>query len=283
MFTFAGKKNSSFDDGKFNIEYLLTPFPGYIKNPKNPFTTVFPRQAGIYNWMLSDDEENLKENLKTMPLDWKYRSKPVTYTLNSDGYRAPEWDQIDWKNSIILFGCSCTYGQGVSDEETIHYQLEKLVGRPVINLGVCAGSNNLMIQNAISLLENYPTPYAVANIWSCTDRFRFFMDDSYVDLGSWTKFNKTLGYKTLCDIDELWKQMFVDPTHELVLAYYEGQIGKWLWQDRAKYASLSFFDHTAHYTRSDAHFEIDNQARDLIHPGEDNFKQVAEFLAEKFK
>ena len=28
----------------------------------------------------------------------------VHYKLNKDGYRCPEWEDIDWPNSHILFG-----------------------------------------------------------------------------------------------------------------------------------------------------------------------------------
>jgi hypothetical protein len=275
----------NFFGASMKLDHIGETLPNHVNNPKIPFSLIYPKMSGVFNWMMGDNEENLARNLLKAPLDWKYRNKTVTYTINAHGYRAPEWDQIDWKNSIVLFGCSCTYGVGVSDEETIHYHLEKLTGRPVINLGVPSGSNSLMIQNAVNLLEYFPIPYAVANIWSCTDRFRFFTGQSYIELGAWT--NSSIPDKTipdsLCNVYELWKQTFIDPIHEAVLAHYEGQIGKCLWQDKTKYTSLSFFPQTVKYTKADKFFTIDGLARDLIHPSENDFNQVAEYLAEKFK
>jgi len=274
-------------DSSVNLDHISEALPNYINNPNIPFSLIPPRMAGVFNWMNTDDEESFAKNLLKAPIDWPYRNKTVTYTINTHGYRAPEWDQIDWKNSIVLFGCSCTYGVGVSDEETIHYHLEKLTGRPVINLGVPGGSNSLMIQNAVNLLEYFPIPYAVANIWSSTNRFRFFTGQSYIELGPWTLSftyqSLTKFTKSLCNVNELWKQTFIDPIHEAVLSHYEGRIGKCLWQDKTKYTSLSFFPKTAKYINADKFYLSDRLARDLRHPSENNFKQVAEYLAEKFK
>ena len=175
------------DDGQYNLPHGATKFPGYLNNPKFPFGVIYPNTAGVYNWMQGDNAEGFKRNKKIQKSDWKYLTKKVTYTVNSHGYRAPEWEQIDWKNSVVLFGDSCTYGIGVSDDETIGYQLEKLLGRPVINLGVGGGSNSLMIQQATHLLKYFTAPYAVANIWSTTNRFRFFTEFHPYDAGSWDK------------------------------------------------------------------------------------------------
>jgi hypothetical protein len=277
--------------GDINYVNYDEEFPKYLINSDYPFypnaTTDFANNntvrnaAGKYEWMQGDNEENFNKNKERAPSDWKYLSKPVTYTINSVGYRAPEWDQIDWKNSIVLFGCSCTYGIGVSDEETIAAQLEKLSGRPVINLGVPGGSNSLMIQNATRLLDYFTAPYAVANIWSTSDRFEFFMKDRCHHTGPWDIIEHKISEFT--SVSKLWKYTFADPNHEMALAHYEGKIGKWLWQGRSKYASTSFFPGTVKFTQSEIHIPIDNTARDLQHPGEGSFKEMAEYLHEKFK
>jgi|TARA_B110000908_G_scaffold162293_1_gene207562 hypothetical protein len=277
----------TFSDGKFTMSHGpgivngIVPFPGYLNNPKFPFGSIFPKVAGVYSWMQGDSEENFVKNKDTQSATWKYLTKPITYTLNRHGYRAPEWEDIDWKNSVVLFGDSCTYGVGVSDEETIGFQLAQLLGRPVINLGVGGGSNTLMIHNATHLLEYFPTPYAVANIWSTTNRFRFFTEFHTYDAGAWDQNAVKVSEHT--NVGKLWELTFADPTHELGLAFYEGKIAKAIWQDRTKYASLSFFGNSAHYTRSDEYFVIDNKARDLIHPGEESCREVAQFLYGKFK
>ena len=40
------------------------------------------------------------------------------YTLNSFGYRCPEWSSMpDGKKNVVILGCSHTFGQGLNDDE----------------------------------------------------------------------------------------------------------------------------------------------------------------------
>ena len=42
----------------------------------------------------------------------------ATYTLNSFGYRCPEWSSMpDGKKNVVILGCSHTFGQGLNDDE----------------------------------------------------------------------------------------------------------------------------------------------------------------------
>ena len=66
------------------------------------------------------------------------------------------------------------------------------------------------------------------------------------------------------------------------LARYFGSTSKKLFSG-SKYSKISFFGLTAHYTRSEKWFEIDNGARDMLHPGEGNSIEVAKYLSERFK
>ena len=261
----------------------LTPrrCPEYLDNPSIPFTPIYPKHSGTFEWMQGDNLDTFKLSKKKAGKNWKYLTKQVTYTVNSSGYRAPEWNQIDWKNSIVLFGCSCTYGTGVSDDETIAFHLEKLSGRPVINMGVPGGSNSLMIQNGISILEYFEAPYAVANIWSTSDRFRFFEKAADHNAGPWDYLNPR--QVSTVNMKKLWELTYTEPYHEAGLAYYEGRTGYWLWNGRSKYSSISFFPDTARFAKVEKHFEIDNSARDLMHPGERNSIEVANYLHERFK
>ena len=51
-------------------------------------------------WSCSDTASKYQRNLESQPADWLWRTKPVHYNLNSQKYRAPEWDTVDWNNSI---------------------------------------------------------------------------------------------------------------------------------------------------------------------------------------
>lgn len=278
------------DDGKFNAstvipkfsatgDYWPAPFPDYIGNAEHPFT--FARSLhfdtnfeSTSEWCAGESPEQFKENKKKMPTDWKYASKKVLYKVNSSGYRTKEWKQLDWKNSVVILGDSCTFGVGVDEEETISSLLEQKIGRPVINLGTPGCSNQQILNNCSTILNNFEVPYAVVINWSTADRFRYFFKTGYHDVGPWDTNNMIDGV----DISELWKLTYVDRYNELCLAYNISRTAQALWKDRTKYVTISYFDYVAHYTRADRFFEIKNTARDLMHPGYENSLEVSEYL-----
>jgi hypothetical protein len=104
-------------------------------------------------WVGSDTEERFQENLKSQPEDWPWRNQQITYKLNSQNYRAPEWDSIDWENSVVMFGCSQVFGVGVDEDQTLGYYLSELLNKPVINLGIPGGSSMALWINTEKLLN----------------------------------------------------------------------------------------------------------------------------------
>jgi hypothetical protein len=137
-----------------------------------------------------DSKEFFEQNLKTKPEDWYYRTHEVKYTLNSLGYRTKEFDDIDWKESIVIFGCSLIFGVGVTDEHIIPYFLEQLSGRPVINMGVPGSSIQHALHNSIILNDSeYPTPKAVVNMWTDLDRYQLYENNFITNMGIWRKSN----------------------------------------------------------------------------------------------
>lgn len=212
-----------------------------------------------------DSPTLFEKNLKIQPSDWHYRIKEVTYQCNSNGYRAPEWNNVDWCNSIIVFGCSCTVGVGLAEDETVTAYLSSMFNRPVINMGVSASSMQFSFINSILLSKNFTTPYAVVNLWTNIDRFTLFKEQEIDHSGPW-------------DDNALYAEFAKNQYHSMVEATYISTASKELWKDRCKYYSASFFDKTAHYTESDW-VKIDNQARDLTHPGRNSAKQMAELIA----
>lgn len=135
---------------------------------KTPFISGASGEGKIgqvsYFWAM-DTSEKFTQNLKIMPEDWYYRNRIIRYTTNSFGYRAPEWNQVDWKNSIVIFGCSYIFGDGVDDTETIPYFVEKITGIPTINLGVGGSSQLWHLHNSMLIFENYGAPKAVVFAW----------------------------------------------------------------------------------------------------------------------
>jgi hypothetical protein len=136
------------------------------------------------NYNCTDTKELFEENLKTQPQDWYYRTHPVKYTLNSLGYRTKEFEDIDWKESIVIFGCSYIFGTGVTDEHTIPYFLEQLSGRPVINMGLPGSSIQTVLHNSI-ILNDYECPKAVVIFLPDLHRFQIYEKNKVQNCSLW--------------------------------------------------------------------------------------------------
>lgn len=250
-----------------------SPLPDYVTNYRFLKSSVLtyeddptPGHQIYSNKFSSHDSPTLFEkNLQTQTDDWHYRSKEVTYKSNANGYRADEWDSIDWKNAVVVFGCSCTVGVGLAEDETVTEQLSKILNRPVVNMGVSASSMQFSFINSTLLSKHFPKPYAVVNLWTNIDRFTIFKNQLIDHAGPW-------------DDTAIYKEYASNTYHSMTEARYISIASKELWKNRCKYYSASFFDQTAHYTESDW-VEIDNQARDLVHPGRNSAKQMAELIA----
>lgn len=104
------------------------------------------------------------------------KDNPIKYTVNSYNYRCSEFDTIDWTNSYVFFGGSDVFGEGVEDDQTFCYHLEKLLNQPVINMGISAASNQQMVM-AMSMLARYHTPKAWIVGWN--DVYRWLHWNTY--------------------------------------------------------------------------------------------------------
>jgi len=216
-------------------------------------------------WIGSDTEELYLHNLKSQPLDWQWRDQKVEYTLNSQNYRTPEWDTIDWSNSIVIFGCSQIFGVGVSDNQTVGYYLSKLLNKPVINLGMPGGSVMALWVNTEKLLDHKVNPLAVIYNWPSANRTVELIDDQYNSpAGSWMLNRKDAKYG---------KEWALHPTHGFEYAKYAVMSVRRSWScpqlhycwdlDTAKFLGLPRMA-----TKLD-------QARDCLHDGPDTLKIYA--------
>ena len=103
---------------KFN---LINRDPGFISSQ-----LLDEYDPGEHKFISNDTREMFAESLKKNPEDWYYRTHEVKYILNSEKFRTKEFKDIDWKNSIVLIGCSCTFGIGVTEEDTIAANLQEI-------------------------------------------------------------------------------------------------------------------------------------------------------------
>lgn len=251
----------------------ITYFPWYF-DKKNfiPLDTTGIKETNFYP---ADNEYTFKQSLKKMPDNWHYRTKEVKYKLNSLGYRAPEFDIIDWKNSIVLFGCSCTFGIGVDEDETISHYLSELTGRPIINMGWPGGSNEMIMYNSLLLKQNYETPYAVVCLWSTTDRFPLFTTDMPYNVGPWNIAEIQPKSKFSDIYTKAFESINFFSENEGIRSYFTSELTREIWKKDTIYISSSFFTYK-NIINFDLTFSIDNGARDLVHPGRESNKEAAE-------
>jgi len=261
-----------------NSEVIL---PGYVNNSDHPFSAIYPinyKDASgniIEGFRSENDHANFLTNKKIKGTEWRYYDKDISYTVNSSGYRTREWKDIDWKNSVVVLGDSCTFGEGLPEDETMCSYLEEVSGRPVINLGVPGGSNHVILQNLSILFTKYEIPFAVVINWAPTNRFRYFLQDDYHDTGSWTAdFPSLKRLKNGVDIVKLWLLQYLDPVNEAVQTHYLSLQADAICKDRTRYCKVSFWDNTAALTNSIS-LKKQDKARDMIHPGYESNKHAA--------
>ena len=109
------------------------------------------------------------EKAEIPPTDWA--KEEITYSYNRFGFRCAEFKNIQWEDSIVLLGCSCTAGIGLPEADTVGKQLEAMTGIPTVNLGVSGSAVDLACWNSIILHDHFPHPVAVVQIW--TDMCRY--------------------------------------------------------------------------------------------------------------
>jgi hypothetical protein len=216
-------------------------------------------------WIGTDTEERFQENLKSQPGGWQWRNQQITYKLNSQNYRAPEWDSIDWGNSVIMFGCSHVFGVGVDEDQTLGYYLSELLNKPVINLGIPGGSSMALWINTEKLLNYRINPLAVIYNWPSANRTVELIDNKKnLASGPW-----------IIDWPQprFGKEWTLHPTHGFEYAKYALMSTKRSWSctqlhycwdlDTAKFLGLPRMANKL------------DQARDCLHDGPNTLKSYA--------
>ena len=222
------------------------------------------------NFYCMDNKDSYIKNSRDFRLrgeHWDYFDKTITYKFNSQGYRAPEWDTIDWKESVVVFGCSMVVGEGLAEEDTVTSQLSKLLGRPVVNLGVSGTGMSFSFYNSVMLYKNLPTPYAVVQQWSSCNRIELYKNDSIL-LHNPMYINNPDFYRN-------WINTVENPNTHMYMA---AQASRCMWDSKTKYYELSLFGETANILNCTL-IRYTDLARDLGHPGIKTAKLVAENIA----
>ena len=248
---------------------------------------MFP---GTVNWYGSDDESKFRENTKKQPdvmAAWK--GQTFNYTLNSQGFRAPEFLKVDWASSVVVLGCSFVFGEGVDDTQCLTYQLSEIIGRPVINLGIPGAGPDLIFYNNIVLQRQYPQPQQVIIVWPGADRLTQFTNQGANCYGIWDCDPRNPEYNTAWN--RIYVTMNANSEHRAhVMKMYSCALQS-IWGQRLREFTwaLETADHIGCELLNGNRSSWDNpdlnrldRARDLVHPGPDWHrawsKQIAKSL-----
>lgn len=206
---------------------------------------------------------------------WRtYENVPgIRYTLNSQGYRAAEFDQIDWNYSILLFGCSCTLGVGVDDSETIAVHLERLSGIPVINLGAGASAMTFSLYNQVALKELKIKPRAVVNLWTSISRLTYFTPNTAIGVGRWST--------TPAHLRMLFSTWNLTDSNPAAHAKCIQRIAHLFWEN-TPYYEATFFENTAEALDIPLLDYLD-RGQDQRHPGVKSTEAAANLIYENLK
>jgi hypothetical protein len=227
----------------------------------------FNSSKGAPDWNETDTKELFENSLKRQSANWIYRNKEVRYTVNSEFYRTKEFNDIQWNDSIVIFGCSNVYGVGLDDTDTISSKLQNITGLPTVNLGANGTSMTYNFHNSVILSQGYPTPKAVVYIWPDYYRTIEYFEDSLVNYGQWnTEKNNISG---------AWIQNNAHARSTSILIH---MAAKSIWEGKTKAYYSSFSKDTSKLLGCDNFLYID-RARDILHPGIKSAEIAAERIA----
>lgn len=215
---------------------------------------------GTWDFFDNDSFSLYKTNLKSQPKNWFYRNNSVKYTINSEGYRTIEFSDVDWKNSIVMFGCSHVFGLGVDDLHTIPKFLEDYLNIPVINMGMNGSSVHFSLHNSLMLYKKYGPPKMVIYGWTSLMRYTLYNSNN-------------IGFQTL---------RYDKPSDHLIylnMLYIE--LIRSIWDDICQIYEFSLFDDTSKMINCDYYGTSLDKARDLMHNGPKTNKFIAKKIHDK--
>jgi hypothetical protein len=241
---------------------------------------VFP---GTVNWLGGDEEARFRENTKKQPdVMAVWQNQTFNYTLNSQGFRAPEFHDVDWASSVVMLGCSIVLGEGLDNTQCLPYQLSEIIGRPVINLGISGAGPDLIFYNNLVLERQYPQPQQVIIVWPGADRLTEFTNQGACCHGSWS-----------CDETEIgelinWGYVYTtinakSENRAHVLRMYSSALQS-IWGGRLSEFTwaIETVDHIGCELLSTDSSSWD-WARDLVHPGQRHQRSWAQQIAESLR
>lgn len=196
------------------------------------------------------------------------------YKFNDLGFRTLNSNEIDWKESVVILGCSYAAGIGLAYKDTISSKLEKIIRRPVINLGQSGSAVDINFFNSYILHNYYPQPKAIVHLWTSLNRYTDFNFNEethtrFIPTDESSVLHKNLSYCANHNWGDRSK-MYID-------------IDRALWNKKIPRFEGSFFCGDYEYDKNVVKLDIIDRARDLMHPGKQTAIAVAKNIAKNLK
>jgi hypothetical protein len=218
------------------------------------------------HWDTTDNHDCYLKNIQN-PIayqrlsDLGFLNTQIDYKFNSHGFRTAEFDQpID----AVCFGCSFTMGTGVLSHDTWPEQLQALTGLSVANLGHAGSSNDTAVRFALHYLPLLRPRYAV---WLQTDRHRIELLDESFPMSLNIMATDT---RNPCADDFFIKTWFTSPTNQQLNLQKNTLAFEQLCNSLGIQSVILTRDIIV--TKPSPY----GGARDLIHPGADEYKDLAQ-------
>ena len=236
------------------------------------FGTNYTLGSGeTYLWYGSDTKEAYNKNIITRKDKLKeegfYPYKDLTYTVNGQGFRIDDdIEEKENRESIIILGCSITFGVGVEKKSSWPYIIEDYIGHKVYNLGVCGGS-----------MDTY---YRLLKYWLPILKSKRILILGHP--GSRREFYNIRNKWTLVSSGVVIPNtdLFKDP--DLLLTLLNGTefyLNEQRNLDAMNYLAIQNNSQLHYISQNGLH--IDQQARDLQHPGRNYHSNVAKLFKQK--
>ena len=226
----------------------------------------YTRLAGkTLHWDTSDSQERYSKNLQSPEAyqrlkELGFLNTQIDYTYNSYGFRTAEFDQTF---DVACFGCSFTMGTGIHSHDTWPEQLASLTGLSVANLGHAGSSNDTAFRFAEYYLKFLKPRYAV---WLQTDMHRVELLDDSIPMSLNILATDT---RNPCADDYFIKTWFSSPTNQKLNLQKNTLAFKQVCQELDIQPIILPRDNSM-----DKPFPFGG-ARDLIHPGVEEYRKVA--------
>lgn len=220
-----------------------------------------------------DSSDRFYRNLDTQEPDWHYKNsdKILSYNIDNYGFRNNHAISEVSKNPyIVTVGCSHTMGMGNFFEENYSYQIERITGIPVVNLGLAGSSNEVSFFNLMWLLNNFNHPKVIIFQRTGINRFPIWPDSERLYFaGPWVNTWDDIEFKDLEKFIEMADRFGYNKLRQKMMQVTLQQLCKCFG------IKLIFFDLELEILSLTENLD---HARDLVHYGPKTHSYLANLL-----